>query len=394
MGLNDTPLAERVHIAFFGRRNVGKSSLVNAVTSQNIAIVSDVRGTTTDPVYKSMELLPLGPVTIIDTAGIDDEGFLGEERVKKSYQVLNKTDIAVLVADAKEGLGECEKALLEKIKAKNIPYILVYNKSDLLEAVPTDTDGIYVSAKDDKGIFELKEKLAFLNPQKAEIPLVSDFLEAGDFVLLIVPIDKSAPKGRLILPQQQTIRDILDKGAVAIVTKENEIESTLSALNKKPKLAITDSQIFPLADKLVPKDIPLTSFSILMARRKGLLKTAVEGVRAIENLKDGDTVLIAEGCTHHKQCEDIGSVKIPRWLREYTGKDITFKTVSGTEFPDDLSEYSLVIHCGGCTLNDREVKYRMKCAEDQNIPITNYGTVIAYVKGILSRSIEIFDFKN
>jgi len=392
MGLNDTPLAERVHIAFFGRRNVGKSSLLNAVTSQNIAIVSDVMGTTTDPVYKSMELLPLGPVTIIDTAGIDDEGFLGEERVKKTYQVLNKTDIAVVVVDAAEGVGECEKALLDKIESKNIPYILVYNKSDLLETVPTDSSAIYVSAKDGKGIFELKEKIALLNPQKIEIPLVSDFLEAGDFVLLIVPIDKAAPKGRLILPQQQTIRDILDKGAVAIVTKENEIESTLSALNKKPKLAITDSQIFPLADKSVPKDIPLTSFSILMARRKGLLKTAVKGVRAIENLKDGDTVLIAEGCTHHKQCEDIGSVKIPRWIREYTGKDITFKTVSGTEFPDDLKEYSLVIHCGGCMLNDREVKYRMKCAEDQNVPITNYGTVIAYVKGILTRSIEIFGF--
>lgn len=392
MGLNDTPLAERVHIAFFGRRNAGKSSLVNAITSQNIAIVSDIKGTTTDPVYKSMELLPLGPVTIIDTAGIDDEGFLGEERIKKTHQILNKTDIAVVVVDAKEGLGNYEKVLLKKIDEKKIPYILVYNKSDLLETIPTDTDAMYVSAKDSKGIFELKERIATINPQKVEIPLVSDFLEAGDFVLLIVPIDKSAPKGRLILPQQQTIRDILDKGAVAIVTKENEIESTLSALNKKPRLAITDSQIFPLADKYVPKDIPLTSFSILMARRKGLLKTAVEGVRAIENLKDGNTVLIAEGCTHHKQCEDIGSVKIPRWIREYTGKNLNFKTVSGTEFPDDLSEYSLVIHCGGCTLNDREVKYRMKCAEDQNIPITNYGTVIAYVKGILSRSIEIFGF--
>ena len=392
MGLNDTPLAERVHIAFFGRRNAGKSSLLNAVTSQNIAIVSDILGTTTDPVYKSMELLPLGPVTLIDTAGIDDDGFLGEERVKKTYQVLNKTDIAVLVVDALMGMGDAENALLDKIKAKNIPFILVYNKCDLLESIPDGGDAIYVSAKDGKGIFELKEKIARLNPQKTEVPLVSDFLDTGDFVLLIVPIDKSAPKGRLILPQQQTIRDILDKGAVAIVCKENEIETTLKALNKKPKLAITDSQIFPLADKLVPKDIPLTSFSILMARRKGLLKTAVYGVRAIETLKDGDCVLIAEGCTHHKQCEDIGSVKIPRWIREYTGKDITFKTVSGTEFPDDLSEYSLVIHCGGCTLNDREVKYRMKCAEDQNVPITNYGTVIAYVKGILSRSIEIFTF--
>ena len=390
MGLNDTPLAERVHIAFFGRRNAGKSSLLNAVTAQNIAIVSDTAGTTTDPVYKSMELLPLGPVTIIDTAGIDDEGFLGEERVKKTYQVLNKTDIAVLVIDAKEGLGECENALIEKIKAKAIPYVLVYNKSDLLKDIPENSDGIYVSAKDGTGIFELKEKIATLNPQKSENPLVSDLIDAGDFVLLIVPIDKAAPKGRLILPQQQAIRDILDKNAVAIVTKENEIEGTLNSLGKKPRLAITDSQIFPLADKAVPKDIPLTSFSILMARKKGLLKTAVQGVKAIESLKDGDCVLIAEGCTHHKQCEDIGSVKIPRFIREYTGKNLTFKTVSGTEFPNDLSEYSLVIHCGGCMLNDREVKYRMKCAEDQNVPITNYGTVIAFVKGILKRSIEIF----
>lgn len=393
MGLNSTPSAERVHIAFFGRRNAGKSSLLNAVTGQNIAIVSDVEGTTTDPVYKSMELLPLGPVTIIDTAGIDDTGFLGEERVKKTYQVLNKTDIAVLVVDASVGLTDVENRLLEKIKAKEIPFVLVYNKSDLANDKPlNDDDGIYVSAKNGEGIFELKEKIATLNPQKTEIPLISDFLNAGDFVLLIVPIDASAPKGRLILPQQQTIRDILDKGAVAIVTKENEIESALKSLNKKPVLAITDSQIFPLADKCVPKDIPLTSFSILMARRKGLLKTAVEGVKAIENLKDGDTVLIAEGCTHHKQCEDIGSVKIPRWLKEHTKKDLIFKTVSGTEFPDDLSPYSLVIHCGGCMLNDREVKYRMKCAEDQNVPITNYGTTIAYVKGILTRSIEIFKY--
>ena len=279
MGLNDTPLAERVHIAFFGRRNAGKSSLLNAVTSQNIAIVSDILGTTTDPVYKSMELLPLGPVTLIDTAGIDDDGFLGEERVKKTYQVLNKTDIAVLVVDAKAGMGDAENALLDKIKAKSIPYILVYNKCDLLESVPETSDAIYVSAKEGKGIFELKEKIATLNPQKIEIPLVSDFLEAGDFVLLIVPIDKSAPKGRLILPQQQTIRDILDKGAVAIACKENEIESTLKALNQKPKLAITDSQIFPIADKLVPKDIPLTSFSILMARFKGTLPQQVTGAR-------------------------------------------------------------------------------------------------------------------
>ena len=392
MGLNDTPLAERVHIAFFGRRNAGKSSLVNAVTGQNIAIVSDIEGTTTDPVYKSMELLPLGPVVVIDTAGIDDTGFLGEERVKKTYQVLNKTDIAVLVVDATVGLTDAENKLLDKIKLKEIPFILVYNKSDLLENPPSCDGNIYVSAKNGDGIFELKEKIAAINPNRTEIPLVSDLINEGDFVLLIVPIDKAAPKGRLILPQQQTIRDILDKNAVAIVTKENEIENVLKSLNKKPVLAITDSQIFPIADKSVPKDIPLTSFSILMARRKGLLKTAVEGVKAIENLKDGDTVLIAEGCTHHKQCEDIGSVKIPRWIREHTKKDINFKTVSGTEFPNDLSEYSLVIHCGGCMLNDREVKYRMKCAKDQGVPITNYGTVIAYVKGILKRSIEIFGY--
>ncbi|MBE6733243.1 MAG: [FeFe] hydrogenase H-cluster maturation GTPase HydF [Ruminococcaceae bacterium] len=390
MGLNDTPSAERVHIAFFGRRNAGKSSLLNAVTQQNIAIVSEVQGTTTDPVYKAMELLPLGPVMLIDTAGIDDEGELGELRVKKTRQVLNKTDIAVLVVDATVGLSDFDRDILELTSKKEIPTVTVYNKADLLEAIPQNDGKIYVSADKNIGVNELRETIARLVSEPKQQPLISDLVNEGDMVLLIVPIDKAAPKGRLILPQQQVIRDLLDNNSVAIVAKENEVEKVLSSLKTPPSLAVTDSQIFPIADKKVPTNIPLTSFSILMARKKGLLKTAVKGAFAIEDLKDGDTVLIAEGCTHHKQCEDIGSVKIPRWIREYTGKDINFKTVSGTEFPEDLSEYSLIIHCGGCMLNEREVKYRMKSAEDMGIPITNYGTVIAYVKGILSRSIEIF----
>ena len=390
MGLNDTPSAERVHIAFFGRRNAGKSSLLNAVTQQNIAIVSDTLGTTTDPVYKAMELLPLGPVMLIDTAGIDDEGELGSLRVKKTRQILNKTDIAVLVVDATVGLSDFDKEILELAKLKEIPTVTVYNKADLLKETPKNDGKIYVSAEKNIGVNELRETIGKLVSEPKQEPLVSDLLGEGKTALLIVPIDKAAPKGRLILPQQQVIRDLLDNNCVAIVAKETEVQKVLSNLKTPPSLAITDSQIFPLAAKQVPSNIPLTSFSILMARKKGLLKTAVKGAFAIEDLKDGDTVLIAEGCTHHKQCEDIGSVKIPRWIREYTGKDINFKTVSGTEFPEDLSEYRLIIHCGGCMLNEREVKYRMKSAEDMGIPITNYGTAIAYVKGILKRSIEIF----
>ena len=391
MSLNNTPTGDRVHIGFFGRRNAGKSSVVNAVTGQDLAVVSDYKGTTTDPVSKAMELLPLGPVVIIDTPGFDDEGELGLLRVKKTRQVLNKTDIAVLVVDAAEGLKECDNELIELFKAKEISYIIVYNKSDLLENIPADTENeIYVSALRGEKIFELKERIAKLKQTQTDKRIIADKLQRGDFVVLVVPIDSAAPKGRLILPQQQTIRDILDANAVSIVVKETELAETLASLGKKPAMVITDSQVFKTVAPIVPADIPLTSFSILMARYKGLIDAAVPGAAAVENLKDGDTVLIAEGCTHHRQCDDIGSVKIPNWLRKYTGKDITIKTVSGTEFPDDLSPYAMVIHCGGCMLNEREVRYRTKCAVDQNVPITNYGTLIAYLNGILKRSVEIF----
>ncbi len=391
MGMNNTPASERTHIGFFGRRNAGKSSIVNAVTGQELAVVSDVKGTTTDPVYKTMELLPLGPVMIIDTPGFDDEGMLGELRVKKTKQVLNKTDIAVLVVDATEGLKECDKELIALFKAKEINYLIVYNKSDLLDEIPSaGSQEIYASALKKENIFEVKERIAALKEQSAEKSIIADKLNRGDFVVLVVPIDSAAPKGRLILPQQQTIRDILDAGAMAIVTKESELTQTLEGLGRKPAMVITDSQVFKTVAPMVPRDIPLTSFSILMARYKGLLDAAVPGAAAIEHLKDGDTILIAEGCTHHRQCDDIGTVKIPNWLRKYTGKDIKIETCSGTEFPEDLSKYAMVIHCGGCMLNEREVRYRTKCAVDQNVPITNYGTFIAYVNGILKRSLEVF----
>ena len=391
MSMNNTPSGERTHIGFFGRRNAGKSSVVNAVTGQDLAVVSDVKGTTTDPVSKAMELLPLGPVMIIDTPGFDDEGMLGELRVKKTRQVLNKTDIAVLVVDASEGQKDCDRQLIQLFRDKEIPYIIVYNKSDLLEEMPAEEDNaLYVSALRGSGIFELKERMAQLKQTGTERKIISDKLKPGDFVVLVVPIDKAAPKGRLILPQQQTIRDILDTGAVSIVVKETELAQTLAALGKKPAMVITDSQVFSSVSKIVPPEIPLTSFSILMARYKGLLEDAVRGAAAGENLKDGDTVLIAEGCTHHRQCDDIGTVKIPNWLRKYTGKDITIKTCSGTEFPDDLSPYAMVIHCGGCMLNEREVRYRTKCTVDQGVPITNYGTLIAYMNGILKPSISLF----
>ena len=391
MSMNNTPSGDRIHIGFFGRRNAGKSSVVNAVTGQDLAVVSDVKGTTTDPVSKAMELLPLGPVMIIDTPGFDDEGELGLLRVKKTRQVLNKTDIAVLVVDASEGQKDCDRQLIDLFKAKEIPYIMVCNKTDLLTEVPADTDHeIYVSALRGEKIFELKERIAALKQTQTDRCIVRDKLNPGDFAVLVVPIDKAAPKGRLILPQQQTIRDILDAGAVSIVAKETELADTLSALGKKPAMVITDSQVFKSVAQTVPEDITLTSFSVLMARYKGLLEDAVRGTAAVENLKDGDTVLIAEGCTHHRQCDDIGTVKIPNWLRKYTGKDITIKTCSGMEFPDDLSPYAMVIHCGGCMLNEREVRYRTKCAVDQGVPITNYGTLIAYMNGILQRSIELF----
>ena len=391
MSMNNTPSGERTHIGFFGRRNAGKSSVVNAVTGQDLAVVSDVKGTTTDPVSKAMELLPLGPVMIIDTPGFDDEGMLGELRIKKTRQVLNKTDIAVLVVDASEGQKDCDRQLLQLFRDKEIPYIVVYNKSDLLEEIPAESDSaIFVSALRGTGIFELKERMARLKQTGTERKIIADKLQPGDFVVLVVPIDKAAPKGRLILPQQQTIRDILDAGAVSIVVKETELAQTLADLGRKPAMVITDSQVFSSVSRIVPPEIPLTSFSILMARYKGLLEDAVRGAAAVENLKDGDTVLIAEGCTHHRQCDDIGTVKIPNWLRKYTGKNITIRTCSGTEFPDDLSPYSMVIHCGGCMLNEREVRYRTKCAVDQNVPITNYGTLIAYINGILLPSISVF----
>ena len=391
MGMNNTPASERTHIGFFGRRNAGKSSIVNAVTGQELAVVSDVKGTTTDPVYKTMELLPLGPVMIIDTPGFDDEGMLGELRVKKTKQVLNKTDIAVLVVDASEGIKECDKELIDLFEAKQINYLIVYNKSDLLDEVPAaEEKEIYASALKKENIFEVKERIAALKEQNEEKSIIADKLNRGDFVVLVVPIDSAAPKGRLILPQQQTIRDILDAGAIAIVTKESELTATLEGLGKKPAMVITDSQVFKTVAPMDPKDIPLTSFSILMARYKGLLDVAAPGAAAVEHLKDGDTVLIAEGCTHHRQCDDIGTVKIPNWLRKYTGKEIKIETCSGTEFPEDLTKYAMVIHCGGCMLNEREVRYRTKCAVDQGVPITNYGTFIAYVNGILKRSLEVF----
>ncbi|WP_306536604.1 [FeFe] hydrogenase H-cluster maturation GTPase HydF [Megasphaera sp.] len=391
MGMNDTPSGERVHIGFFGRRNAGKSSVVNAVTGQNLSIVSDTKGTTTDPVYKAMELLPLGPVVIIDTPGIDDVGALGEERVRRTKQVLNKTDIAVVIVDGTEGLAPADEEVLRLIRSKGLPYIIVYNKADLVKtAAEADDHTIHVSALTGDGIYELKEKLARLKPADAEAPIVSDLIHSGDMVVLVVPIDSAAPKGRLILPQQQTIREILDSNSAAIVVKEDELPHTLSCFTKKPSLVITDSQVFGRVSADTPDDIRLTSFSILMARHKGLLESAVRGVTAVDKLKDGDKVLIAEGCTHHRQCDDIGTVKIPRWLKEYTGKDISIETFSGRDFPEDLSPYALVIHCGGCMLNGREVGYRMKTAADQAVPITNYGIAIAYMKGILWRSLSVF----
>ena len=391
MSLNATPSGDRIHIGFFGRRNAGKSSVVNAVTGQDLAVVSDVKGTTTDPVSKAMELLPLGPVMIIDTPGFDDEGHLGQLRVKKTRQVLNKTDIAILVVDASEGKKDCDHQLIDLFRAKEIPYVVVYNKKDLLETIPEDTENeIYVSALKGEKIFELKERMARLQQTQEEHCIIRDKLNPGDFAVLVVPIDKAAPKGRLILPQQQTIRDILEANAVSIVVKETELPQTLASLGKKPAMVITDSQVFHTVSAMVPEDIPLTSFSILMARYKGLFGDALRGAAAVEKLKDGDKVLIAEGCTHHRQCDDIGTVKIPNWLRKYTGKDVSIESCSGMEFPEDLSPYAMVIHCGGCMLNEREVRYRTKCAVDQGVPITNYGLLIAYMNGILRRSTSLF----
>lgn len=391
MSLNQTPSADRIHIAFFGRRNAGKSSVVNAVTGQNLAIVSDVLGTTTDPVLKAMELLPLGPVVIIDTPGIDDEGELGALRVRRSYQMLNKTDIAVLVIDASVGITPEDNALIERFRKKNIPYLIVYNKSDLTAAKVEGDHEISVSATDGTNIHELKERIAHLaKGQQSEKKIVSDRLGKNDLVVLVVPIDSAAPKGRLILPQQQTIRDIIDAHCISVVTQPEELPQTLAALQIPPKMVITDSQAFGQVSRMVPDNIMLTSFSILFANYKGNLRLAVSGVRALDTIQDGDTILMSEGCTHHRQCDDIGTVKIPRLIRRYTGKDVNFVWTSGTEYAEDLTKYQMIVHCGGCMLNEREMKYRLKCAEDEGIPITNYGTAIAYMNGILKRSLAPF----
>ncbi|MBQ1329305.1 MAG: [Mogibacterium sp.] len=405
-GMNETPSGERVHIGFFGRRNAGKSSVVNAVTGQDLAVVSEVRGTTTDPVKKAMEILPLGPVVIIDTPGFDDEGSLGELRVQRTKKILEQTDIAVLVVDTTEGFRKVDAELTDLFRERGIPFLIALNKSDipedseefsvdeeaqgLLQKIAKDCSGmIHVSALSGDGIDELKNRLAVLKPEGNEEHLIADRIKAGDLIVLVVPIDKAAPKGRLILPQQQTIRDILDAGATAIVVQDTELADTLAKLSTKPALVITDSQVFGKVDKVVPDDVPLTSFSILMARYKGLLEDAVSGVAAIAKLKDGDKVLIAEGCTHHRQCGDIGTVKIPKWLTEFTGKELVFETSSGTGYPDDLTPYALVVHCGGCMLNEKEVKHRASKTTAQGVPITNYGTMIAHVHGILKRSLEI-----
>ena len=391
MGLQDTPSSERVQIGFFGCRNAGKSSLVNAVTNQEMAVVSPVKGTTTDPVTKAMELLPLGPVLIIDTPGIDDEGGLGEQRVKRTKQILNRIDCAVLVVDSVAGKTKADEELLNLFQEKQIPFLVAYNKSDLQLPILSGKNEVAVSAFLKTGIEELKERIAALGKEnQKERMLVRDLVKAEDLVVLVTPIDSSAPKGRLILPQQQTIRDLLEADAIPVVTKENTLKTTLESLAKKPAMVITDSQAFAQVSKDTPLDIPLTSFSILMARYKGFLEGAVQGVAAIETLQDGDKVLICEGCTHHRQCEDIGTVKIPRWLRQHTGKELELVHTSGKDFPEDLSPYRLVIHCGGCMLNEREVAYRQKCAADAGIPFTNYGIAIAYMTGILKRSIEIF----
>lgn len=408
MSLNNTPSSERIHIGIFGKRNAGKSSIINALTGQDLSIVSDIKGTTTDPVLKAMELLPLGAVVMIDTPGIDDEGELGALRVRKAHQMLNKTDIAVLVVDGTAGMTREDDDILDTIRAKSIPCIVVLNKADLIPdpelpaalaaikqrltkyALPV----IQASAASRLNIQELKERIASLVPaEDTRLRIVGDLLKPSDLAVLVVPIDKAAPKGRLILPQQQTIRDILEAGAVSVVTRDAELRETLASLGKRPALVITDSQAFEQVANIVPEDIPLTSFSILFARYKGSLHSVVDGARRLDLLENGDTILISEGCTHHRQCEDIGTVKLPNWIRKHTGKELNFEFTSGTEFPLDLQKYRLIIHCGGCTLNEREMRYRQKCAEDAAVPMTNYGTAIAYMKGILERSIAVFQSK-
>ena len=401
MGMNQTPASERIHISFFGRRNAGKSSVINAITGQDLAIVSSVKGTTTDPVYKTMELLPLGPVMIIDTPGIDDEGELGALRVKKSYQVLNKTDIAILIVDSTTGKTDADYALISRFIHKKIPYLIVYNKIDLLTdqevydlAFSTRKEEVLVSVAANMNIHELKEKIASMKPEDShKYPLIGDLINPEDLVILVVPIDKAAPKGRLILPQQQTIRAVLERGGLSLVVRDTELKSTLELFRSqgiKPKLVVTDSQAFARVSKDTPEDITLTSFSILFSRYKGELDAQLLGVNALSTVKDGDRILISEGCTHHRQCDDIGTYKLPKWIREYTGKEPVFEFTSGTEFPDDVTSYKMVIHCGGCMLNEREMKYRIACCQDQNVPITNYGIAIAQMTGILKRSLEPF----
>ena len=397
MGMNTTPKGERLHIALFGKRNAGKSSLINAITGQKLAIVSEIKGTTTDPVYKAMELLPLGPVMFIDTPGLDDEGELGALRVQKAKEVLRKTDIALLVVDG-SGKETCalELELEKELIQKQIPYLWIVNKSDLEqskvveELLATKEEIICVSREKSESITQLKEKIAKMVPTEEDRPLVRDLVELGDLVVLVVPIDKAAPKGRLILPQQQVIRDILEKGGIPVVVRDTELAQVFEKLAQKPKMVITDSQAFETVNQIVPKDIPLTSFSILMARYKGNLKFLTDNARCVEELKDGDRILMAEGCTHHRQCGDIGTVKLPNWIREYTGKDLIFETASGTGFPEDLSSYAMIVHCGSCMLPAKEMKYRMQEAKRQQVPMVNYGIMIAYLKGIVKRSLELF----
>lgn len=392
MGLNAQPSGERVHIGFFGLRNAGKSSVVNRVTGQTLSIVSDVKGTTTDPVQKAMELLPIGPVVIIDTPGIDDEGTLGEERVRRALRVLEKTDIAVLVTDSTRGLQPAEQELIELFCKREIPFVIAHNKADLT-SVPASVpeNEIYVSAAADSNIRELKELIArAVKPTEPEKRLVADLLAPNDTVVLVVPIDSAAPKGRLILPQQQTIRDILEAGAISLVTRETELTRTLESLREPPQLVITDSQAFGIVDKLVPKNVLLTSFSILFARYKGNLRQAILGAAQLNSLQDGDTVLISEGCTHHRQCGDIGTEKLPNWIRRFTGKDVQFSFTAGNEFPEDVSKYALVVHCGGCMLNEREMQYRLRHSAERNVPMTNYGIAIAHMHGILDRALAPF----
>lgn len=405
MSINETPSGERLHIGIFGRRNAGKSSLINAITGQDLAIVSNVKGTTTDPVKKAMELLPLGPVVLIDTPGLDDEGLLGQKRMEKALQALRQTDVVILTIPADAALEGLEKTLLQEAKKRGLPFFVVLNKTDLLAdkkqieekekeiaqalSIPLDVI-VAVSADKNEGIYALKEKLANGIPKEQERLLIHDLLSPGDLVVLVVPIDSAAPKGRLILPQQQVIRDSLEAGAVPVVTRDSELAQALQSLGKKPRLIVTDSQVFGSVAKIVPRDIPLTSFSILMARYKGDLEVQIAGARAIETLQDGDTVLISEGCTHHRQCDDIGTVKMPRWIKEYTGKDLQFAFTSGGEFPKDLSPYAMVVHCGGCTLPLQEMRYRISYGSKQEVAITNYGVMIAYIHGILPRVTETF----